>query len=321
MEYSNISDIVIKLRGVNVSFDDFLVEDLVPSKFLVGIDTLGRPVLLIKTINPEYKTFSPFNGKNLDYSFNQECSILLEGQFVSETFTIVRLKSNDKLLESIFFRLCLDIVTTIESVRIETVFEFLSKFRKIFSNVIGGGQKEEIGLWGELVFILLSENKKLAVDSWHSDPKDNYDFNTGQIRIEIKTTKRNERIHHFSLSQLEQSCSQGVFICSLMTSKIDLGESVHNLIENILNELDSISRITFIDKVTKSAGQNLENFNSKFDLEMAKLSLRYFDPKEIPSINSNMISSGVANIKFDSNLSRINQVVPEVISSKGFYCG
>ena len=113
------------------------------------------------------------------------------------------------------------------------VVNSLESLRDLFRKTLNNSSKTELGLWGELFVIETSNNKELLIDSWHKKSKQIIDFNDGNSKLEVKTTQRSERVHSFSLNQLETIKSYSSLVYSIMTSEIELGISVLDLYEKI----------------------------------------------------------------------------------------
>ena len=94
--------------------------------------------------------------------------------------------------------------------------------------------------------------------------------------MEVKTTIQSERKHNFSLQQLSNSVSDKVVICSIMTTEIDLGCSIMQLVDKISDDISISYKLKLDEKIIKVAGKNIEYFKNKYDLSTAKKSLKLY---------------------------------------------
>ena len=88
-----------------------------------------------------------------------------------------------------------------------------------------------------MLLIEQSKNPTKIARAWHSQPNSKYDFNLGGEKIEVKSTQSENRIHHFSLDQLNPSPNSKLIICSVIVRESAQGEngfSVFDLYDKII---------------------------------------------------------------------------------------
>ena len=168
--------------------------------------------------------------------------------------------------------------------------------------------KTELGLWGELLLILTSRNPSLAIQSWHIDPKSIFDFNDSNVKVEVKTTLKNERIHSFSNNQVIKSQAHRTIIYSIITSKIHNGVSILELISKIGNKVSHTDLIDLNSKILSVAGEELDDFTNKFDLNSAIKQVKFYDSNSLSSIDLNCIPRNIEKVKFDINFENITPI-------------
>ena len=307
----NIRDTISELRLEKRQTDGFLVKNLPGNRsFFIGIDNNNCIVFLIKPKdNITQKQPNSSRGKFLDVLFDTECEISTPNGTTKRNYTILSLKSEDETMERVFISVCSDISELLgENPDYIKVIKVVNTMRDLFSKILQVSKKEETGLWGELFLIYISSDKELLIDSWHVNPRDTFDFNDGNTKLEVKTTTRNERIHTIKLNQILKSIESCSLICSIMTSRIDLGVSVIDLIDKISVNIKVEYRQKLINKVLDSAGENFKNFKNRYDLKTSKNSFKFYNANNIPSINTKHISNDISNIKFDVSLENIKDV-------------
>jgi hypothetical protein len=245
-------------------------------------------------------------GKYLDISFNTTCEFKIQDNSHVGEFTLLTLKTQEALMNRIFVSLCEDLIELIcDEPSYDRVIEVVNGLKELFVNFLRPSTNTEIGLWGELFVISQAQNIENAIDSWHIDPYDTFDFNDGHKKMEVKTTTNNERVHSISLNQILKSIESNSLICSIMTSKIDLGLTVLDLKEKISETLDSNYKKKINNKVTLSAGDQWSYFINKYDFNTAKISMKYFNADCIPKIDQHSIDPNISGVKFSVNLETV----------------
>ena len=286
---------------VVVKFDHF-------NSHFLGLNNQNHLTLLISSSGKSEKKVN-FKGKYLEILFNTDATINFDGEIINEKFTVLQLKNTNEGVREYFIDICSIILQNLgEKPTLSSIEEEVFKVKQIFLNLSDKKIKEELGLWGELFFIA-SQNKKKkknAINSWHINPNDRIDFNTGKKKIEVKTTISNHRKHIFKLNQLRSNYNDDVLICSIMTHQINGGKSIHNLIDEINNNLDNNSKLNFKEKISRCLGSDLFDYDFKqFDYITASNSIRFYDSIKVPSLELNEIPSQISKVQFESNLEKV----------------
>jgi hypothetical protein len=270
----------------------------------LGINNDNHLALLLKTENPNNDKFVNFSGENLKILFDRESAINNEGIDINERFTVLQLISDKRSVQDYFIEICKLLLNNIgENPKIALVQKELEHVKGIFRNLYKSKIKEEVGLWGELFLIYIQINKEKAVKSWHMKAKDRIDFNSGSIKVEVKTTLSDERKHVFKLNQLRNHYKESVLICSIMTLEIENGLSIKNLVQKISEDLDKNTKLKLREKISSVLGNELLTMNFRyFDETSAKESLRLYKSNEIPAIEIDCISQEITKVTFTSNL-------------------
>ncbi|MDA7580380.1 PD-(D/E)XK motif protein [Crocinitomicaceae bacterium] len=298
----SINKTILELDFDPIYFVIFNVEN--SESFFFGKDPENNLIFLIKPDNTSSTiSANSSRGKFLDISFNTTCEFKIKGKKNVGNFTLLTLKTDKLLLKNIFISLCSDLIELIgEKPSYDRVVNVVKGLRELFINFLRPAIKNEIGLWGELFVISQAKNIENAIDSWHINPSDTFDFNDGKHKMEVKTTVQNQRIHAISLNQILKSIESESLICSIMTSKIDLGVSVFELTEIISVKINSVYKQRLNEKVIKSAGDKWIDFTNKYDYSTAENSMKYYKATYIPKIDPAGIDPNISNVKFSVNL-------------------
>lgn len=276
------------------------------SHFL-GINRSGNVALLIRNKNVENKKIVNHEGLNLNILFDSLSIVSLNGIEFEDRFTSLILKEKNSHVISYFIDICKILIQKIgESPDLTLIHKEIRRIKSIFNNVKKGKLKEESGLWGELLFISIQENKNEAISAWHRTENERIDFNDGNCKVEIKTTLSNKRSHIFSLSQLRNNVKENVLIGSIMTIPLEKNSTILNLIDEIEIELNAEQKLNFSLKLSNYLGVIFNQVKLKsFDKKFAINSFELFKANEIPSIELKNIPIHVSGVKFTSDIEPI----------------
>jgi len=319
-----------KIKSLQEALGNYeLIADFFPgsSNHYLGVSKRNEVILFINSKNPLNENYGASDGRYLYINYSVDCEFteLETKNLIKENFTVIRLKNQNKedsLLNKFFINLCSVIISELgETPLINKVNAYIEKIKLLFTKLIVRTNLTELGLWGELFIIATSKEPEYLIQSWHINKTDKFDFNDGQGKLEIKTTTKGNRIHHFSLEQLNQQSQENTLVGSIMTSEINLGLSVSDLCDIIIEKIgvNGESMKLFTDKLFNVAGSDLDSFCRKFDFSTAKMQTLYFLPNDIPSIKPECISLGVSEIKFASNLEQVKNINIQSYSDKKLF--
>jgi hypothetical protein len=166
------------------------------------------------------------------------------------------------------------------------------------------------GFWGELLLIAESEDPEFLLRSWHDASDERFDFGSGQSRVEVKTTTRGSRDHHFSLEQLTASGLE-VWIASIQVEGSAAGVSVMDLVDEIRTRVASPELTARLLRITaETLGTDWDAFEgARFDRTLAVASLKLYPVANVPSIQL-PVPPAVSSVKFVSDLGSSTEVDP-----------
>ena len=284
----------------------YVIPFLNSQNHFAGINNKKELALLINNTNKDKSELTNYKGKNLQILYDKSCEIYEDSGESKNKYTVLHLISDEINVKKYFIEISKIIIKRIgENPTIKLVENELSSVKNIFLHLSKKKIKEELGLWGELFFISIQDNKEKAISSWHINSKDRIDFNSGETKIEIKTTLSSERKHVFKLKQLRNHYVENVLICSIMTNHIENGMSIKDLVDKISQKINDEIKIKFFEKIFSVLGNEMSTMNYKyFDEKTAKESLKIYKTTQIPSIEYDMISDEISNVEFTSNLTK-----------------
>lgn len=273
-------------------------EEGYPKFFLVTSDNAG----MMHNLNAELLTVE----------YNMLCNIVEKDmQIDNQRFTIITLHSNNEQLQIMFVDVFLMMLSMMpkkpSNIAIASKIEsLLSIFSKLKRKPVHKLQ----GLWAELLVIEQSKNPVIVAKAWHSQPESKYDFTMGRDKVEVKSTSSENRIHRFSLDQLNPSDSSRLLICSIIvreSAKDENGLSVFDLYDSIsMKIVDSEIRLHVYDVIMETLGSDFYIARKKyFDYSEACDSLNLFEHSDIPKIDKSFIPEHVSEVRFSSDLSHL----------------
>ena len=270
------------------------------SSHRVGSDKTNRPTILIHSNNPANKQYPNSKRDNLEIMFNKSCKVSSGSTTENCNFTLMTLLTDDDEIISYFFEIADVLVSKLgNDPSLATVYEEVSKVLTIFEKTKKISRDGVQGLFCELTIINLSTDKDIMVEAWHNETTDRFDFNDSNVKIEVKSTKKEKRVHFFKASQLNSD--NPLYIASFMVL------ALKDEIEKKLNKIENKTKLNEI--VLKTLGVNYLSSNEYvFDYNSIIQTLRFYDLKNISVIEESNIPSSYSNLSFDVDFSNFNYV-------------
>lgn len=252
------------------------------------------------------------NAELLTVEYNMLCNIL-EGdvEVDNQRFTIITLRSDNEQLQKMFVDVFLMMLNMIPSKptnimvasKIESLLSIFSKLKKKPVHKLQG-------LWAEMLVIEQSKDPSITARAWHSQPESKYDFTMGRDKVEVKSTSSENRVHRFSLDQLNPSESSRLLVCSIIvreSAKDANGLSIYDLFDSISAKIsDCETRMHVYDVMVETLGSDFYSARKKyFDYSEACDSLALFEHIDIPKISKSDIPEHVTDVKFSADLSHL----------------
>lgn len=280
----------------------------------LGASKEHYPMFFISTNN------TPNNIPNtirelLSVEYDMECTVNeVNGNSILRKFAIITLRSSDKHLQSYFIEIFAMMLMKMpqQPSKQELSIE-IERLVTIFSALTATPRKKIQGLWAELLVIEKSRNPQTLINAWHSIPSSKYDFTLGRDKIEVKSTSSEERIHRFSLDQLNPSPSSRLLIASITvreSGKNLNGLSVRDLYDRICNRLQNIeTKIRLYTIIAQTLGNDISKIDSIFfDYITASDTLAFYDYQTIPRILKQDVPSNISEVRFICNITKIKDI-------------
>lgn len=284
----------------------------------LGRSTEGYPIVFVECSDA---AFSPnIQMKLFDVAFNQECTLrdVSRGE-ITKKYTIFQLKSTEIDYQQYFIEVvCLVLRKLAKLPKVKDLKTEIVKIINLFTESKILDKKIIKGLWAELFVIANSTDPLYLVKSWHVDPDDKYDFNDSVDKLEVKATSSTERIHSFSIEQLNPNKDSNLAIISIIVAVSGMGVNMFDLIQKIGDRIHNIEAISKVKElVYETIGPNISQAkNSKFDISMAQNYSAVYDYRDVPSIKLEDVPNGVTSVKFSSCLKDIPRMDIKKSNSK-----
>lgn len=273
----------------------------------IGISSEGFPLFFIECDGNEHSL--DIDLELISVQFNRKCRIK-EGDCCdyNNVFTVLLLKTNHPDFQRYFIEVvCLVLKKMTPNPSHKQIKNEIQKLVELFSRLTQLPKKTVQGLWAELFIIDQSENPEYLIQSWHSVPEDKFDFNDGNDKVEVKSTSKPRRNHHFAYEQLNPNKNSNLVVASIIVNQTGRGKSIYDLKESICNKISNVElQFRLNDIIVQTLGNNIDGiFDLYYDYQQAIDSLKYYDVKDIPNISKDQIPVEISNIHFECDLSTV----------------
>lgn len=273
----------------------------------IGKNYLDNPSLLI-FVSEQEKDFFIANQSlfNITISHNLKCEIEFDNKTIQNNFSVVSYTGQDSDIKDIFLSTSQILVKSLGQKPSNSKIKFVvGKFIELFKSLKEVPKKSLQGLWAELFVIEQSKQPEKLIIGWHSIPEEKFDFSFGKLRLEVKSSSTEIRVHHFSFSQLNPINNTEIIIASILVNINAGGISLEEILERINNRLNNYpkqkEKLNLL--VYSVLGTDIDKINEvKFDYQLAQESFKFYSSTEIPKIKNKDIPKEVSNVKFISNL-------------------
>lgn len=310
MNENKIKEQFQKLEVHSAGEESYKVISIPELQHKLGKSDEGYPKFFI-CVNESTSQVKNIVRELLTVEYNQMCRVESEEGQIENTYAIITLRSPEWTLQSSFLDIVLLMLNNMQALpsRKELAVE-VENLITIFSAMENPPVKKMQGLWGELLVIEQSKYPEVLVNAWHSSPNAKFDFTLGRDKIEVKTTSSENRIHKFSLDQLNPSPSSRLLIASITVRESGQGnggKSIRNLFDSIYAKVTgNKERLHLYEVMAETIGRDITKLDSIFfDYTEAVDTLGYFRAQDIPHIAKKDVPAGVTEVKFASNLAEV----------------
>lgn len=273
----------------------------------LGKDQQGAPVFLVADEGePVYRPV--VQHRHVSAAFCMLCRLNVDGTEVVGKFALIRFEGNAQELHELFIRCVWAAIADLPaSAQTPDIEARVNRLLGLFRALARPAGREISGVWAELFCIAASGDVPVAVDRWHADNAEAFDFSWGQGRLEVKSTVGAFRIHDFSLEQLQPPSGGSGYVASLMLKAANGGEGVVDLAKKVEEQLngDVSLQSKLWSLLVQSLGSDFsEALDRRFDVDLAAKQLMLFRMEDVPNLPP-ISDSRISSVRFKSDLSSV----------------
>ena len=291
-----ISNLDCPDKGFNFKSDDGV---------LWGKDKDGHISFAFYSINPNATPLIQ-STQYLKLYINSPFVLRIEDKTLEKNLSAIVLTNNDEKYIDLFVKLTSTFSRNVDEVKL---LNYFIRLKDLFANSKKMSNYELQGLFGEFfTMYYFAENYNVDISPYYQrEQKRKFDFSiTEKKKIEIKTTLKANRIHHFLQMQLDTD-RYDIKVISIMLQKDDKGMSLYDLMTICEKSFsDNFDLIFQINKIKKNnAREELDGI--RFNSEYASSLLRVFDACKMPRLKERN-DDGIFNVEYDCDLENVESM-------------
>lgn len=273
----------------------------------------GSPVFLLH--DSSAAKYNPgINFRHLSAQFHATCRVSTDVADIEDQFCLVWCDASAPELYELFVRCVGAAIEELpESSGTQELESCISQLRDLFRALAQPSSREISGLWSELFVIRQCENAYLALNLWHEDQFDRFDFSCKTLRLEVKSTVRGGRAHEFALEQLQQPIEGEGFVVSMLLQPLTGGIGVLDLareVEAAVAEFPHLKQKLW-ENVAKTLGADFsDKLDKRFDEAFAERGLTVYSMNDIPRPDT-PLDPRITALRFVSDLTAVTSSLPD----------
>lgn len=267
------------------------------------------PSLMIRVASVYQET------RSLRFAFNKRCTFRNDDIIETKVVHLLTCKERDEEKIMAFIRLTKAFAQNDRDNDQYYLARLFSSISSLFDKERKVSEIELQGLFAELYTIRYFGKKSCDLSRfWQSRNMMKFDFSISEKkRIEIKSTLKASRTHHFKHDQLLSELYD-IHIISFLLRKSDFGVSLEDLVDEIREDYsDNYALLMHIEMSIAHVDKDMMR-GIKYDELYLKENLRYFGAKDIPHFNEKT-PDGVFNAEYDCCLDTSPTVSEEFLIS------
>lgn len=297
----NNKEIFEKINSISIPSENYLVIQVEPGNCFFGKDSDGNIIFMMCSSSPQIPSIHQ-ETKSLKFVFNKKCILDFGESKKTEVMHVLTCKDKESEKIRAFIRLTKSFSFSDTGLDQYYLAKLFSSISALFDKKRQVSEIETQGLFAELYAILFLRNTGCDIAMyWQSRNKMKFDFSIdSKRRIEIKSTLKTERIHHFRHDQLLSELYD-IRIISVMLRKNDCGVSLGEIVEKMRDiYANNFMLMLHIEKTVSQIDEDYL-YGIKYDEPYLKSNIKFFDAKCIPHFNEKS-PEGVFNAEYDCQL-------------------
>ena len=247
----------------------------------IGVDGLGAGTLVL----PGQESLAAFETRAL--KFDPWCDTTwVEGATALPKSAVLRCRFDRE--DEHLLRLVAGLLISL--VDLQTRYDDAGKAIWTLRELFGEGfhaepeQSAVLGLLGELLIIKAAPDPVAAVEAWHVDADDRYDFSSHAQRLEVKATTAAVREHKFNSRQLPPLHGLDVWVASVQLAEVAVGASVASLFVELATQLPLELSRKLSDVIVETVGLPPAAVTTpKVDVQTSIAGIRVFPAAVVPT--------------------------------------
>lgn len=269
----------------------------------VGKDSKGYASIVILSNRPNRASLRQ-KTKLLSVECNVSVTYKLDGKICQDMVHIIRCMADSRKEEEIFIELApLFSGPSLDDNQEDAILETVAILSSFFSDKVEPSYMELQGLFAELYTIWSFSDEIDLSRFWQSEDRMKFDFSlTEKDKIEVKSTLKNERRHHFRHDQLLSDLFN-IFVVSYMLRVDDEGLSLYELIKKTKPMLQhDPKKLLIVDRYLKNTSEERLR-EVRFNEHLLRYCRRIYMADEIPRFKE-PTPPGVSNAEYDCILDK-----------------
>ena len=172
--------------------------------------------------------------------------------------------------------------------------------------------REVTGLWAELFVIHQSNNVARALECWHTDPFERFDFSWPAGCLEVKAAVKDARQHEFALEQLKSPIGGAGYVASMLLQPLSGGVGVADLANAIdrIVAVHPVLRQKLWENIAAALGSDFsERLDRRFDSSYAQRSLAVYAMSDVPAPQQ-PIDPRITALRFRVDMTGVTSSLP-----------
>ena len=273
----------------------------------------GSPVFLLHDASAA--TYSPaISLKNVSVQFHSTCRVTTATGTVEDQFAVVACDASVPDLYELFIRCFAAAVERLPmSAGTGDLDECVHGLLDLFRALNRPNSKEVTGLWAELYVIKTSRNVSRALEAWHADQFERFDFSWPTGCLEVKAAVKEARVHDFALEQLQAPMNGQGLVASLLLQPLGGGVGVMDLARSIEAGIvaEPLLRQKLWANVAAALGSDFsERLDRRFDVSYVERHLAVFMMSDVPAPDRPS-DPRVTGLRFRSDLSSVQSALAD----------
>jgi hypothetical protein len=246
----------------------------------------GGPVFLLHDASPA--SYSPaIDLKYVAVQFHSTCRVTTTAESIEDQFAVISCNANAPDLHEVFVRCVAAAIEQLPSkASTSDLQQCVQALLDLFRALGRPSSREVTGLWAELFVILQSKNVARALDCWHTDPFERFDFSWGLGCLEVKAALSGIRQHNFALEQLKSPLGGMGYVTSILLQPLAGGVGVMDLANDIERAVAAypMLRQKLWQNIATALGNDFsERLDRRFDSSYAERNLAVYAMTDIPA--------------------------------------